>query len=131
MSNLPTSTIYGPVKSWRVGQSLGVDLLFKTSICSFRCIYCQLGKIELPTRERQIYVPTEKVLEDLEASDWRSADVITLSGSGEPTLALNMGEVIRALKERTGKPVMVLTNATTLGDPQVRKELAEADRVFC
>ena len=131
MSNLPTSTIYGPVKSWRVGQSLGVDLLFKTSICSFRCIYCQLGKIEVPTRERQIYVPTEKVLADLEASDWRSADVITLSGSGEPTLALNMGEVIRALKERTGKPVMVLTNATTLGDPQVRRELAEADRVFC
>lgn len=131
MSNLPTSTIYGPVKSWRVGASLGVDLLFQTSICSFRCIYCQLGKIEKPTRERQVYVPTEKVMADLEASDWRSADVITLSGSGEPTLAANMGEVIRELKARTGKPVMVLTNATTLQDPQVRQELKEADRVFC
>lgn len=127
----PSSTIYGPVKSWRVGNSLGVDLLFTTSICSFRCIYCQLGKIEVPTIERQIFVSTAKVMADLEASDWPSADVITLSGSGEPTLALNVGEVIRALKARTGKPVMVLTNATTLGDPAVRADLRDADRVFC
>lgn len=131
MSNLPTSTVYGPVKSWRVGQSLGIDLLFQSSICSFRCIYCQLGKIETPTRERKVYVSTEKVLADLEASDWRSADIITLSGSGEPTLALNIAEVIHELKARTGKPVMVLTNATMLQDPQVRKDLAEADKVFC
>lgn len=131
MSNSPTSTIYGPVRSWRVGQSLGVDLLFQTSICSFRCIYCQLGKIEVPTRERKIYVSTEKVLADLEASDWQKADVITLSGSGEPTLALNVGEVIHALKARTGKPVTVLTNSTTLTDPAVRRDLLEADKVFC
>lgn len=131
MSNSPTSTVYGPVKSWRVGQSLGVDLLFRTSICSFRCIYCQLGKIELPTRERQIYVETEKVMADLEASDWASADIITLSGSGEPTLAANLAEVIHRLKARTGKPVMVLTNATMLHDPQVRADLMEADKVFC
>jgi wyosine [tRNA(Phe)-imidazoG37] synthetase (radical SAM superfamily) len=131
MSNLPTSTVYGPVKSWRVGQSLGVDLLFQNSICSFRCIYCQLGKIEIPTRERQVYVSTEKVMADLEASDWQSADIITLSGSGEPTLALNIAEVIAGLKARTGKPVMVLTTATTLIDPQVRADLASADKVFC
>lgn len=131
MTNAPTSTVYGPVKSWRVGRSLGVDLLFRTSICSFRCIYCQLGKIEVPTRERQVYVPTEKVLADLEASDWQEADIITLSGSGEPTLALNIREVIRGIKARTGKPVMVLTNATTLEDPQVRQDLQEADKVFC
>jgi wyosine [tRNA(Phe)-imidazoG37] synthetase (radical SAM superfamily) len=131
MSNLPTSTVYGPVKSWRVGQSLGVDLLFQSSICSFRCIYCQLGKIEIPTNERQVYVSTEKVMEDLEASDWRSADIITLSGSGEPTLALNLPEVIAGLKARTGKPVMVLTNATMLLDPQVRRDLKGADKVFC
>lgn len=130
-TNKPTSTIYGPVASWRVGRSLGVDLLFNTSICSFRCVYCQLGKIEVPTRERQVYVPTSQVMNDLEASDWQSADVITLSGSGEPTLALNVGEVIQALKARTGKPVMVLTNATTLEDPAVRADLMAADRVFC
>jgi wyosine [tRNA(Phe)-imidazoG37] synthetase (radical SAM superfamily) len=131
MSNLPTSTVYGPVNSWRVGRSLGVDLLFTSSICSFRCIYCQLGKIEIPTKERKVYVSTEKVLADLEESNWREADIITLSGSGEPTLAANLDPVIRGLKARTGKPVMVLTNATMLEDPQVRKDLMAADKVFC
>lgn len=131
MSNLPTSTVYGPVDSWRVGRSLGVDLLFQTSICSFRCIYCQLGKIEKPTLERAVYVPTEKVMADLEASAWREADIVTLSGSGEPTLALNLAEVIAGIKARTGLPVMVLTNSTTLGDAQVRADLQAADRVYC
>lgn len=131
MSNQPTSTVYGPVDSWRVGRSLGVDLLFQSSICSFRCIYCQLGRIERPTLARAVYVPTEKVMADLEASAWREADIITLSGSGEPTLALNLAEVIAGLKARTGKPVMVLTNATLLHDPKVRADLAEADQVFC
>jgi wyosine [tRNA(Phe)-imidazoG37] synthetase (radical SAM superfamily) len=130
-TNLPTSTIYGPVRSWRVGNSLGVDLLFRTSICSFRCIYCQLGKIEEHTAKRDVYVPTEKVLADLEASNWQAADIITFSGSGEPTLAANLAEAIHAIKQRTGKPVMVLTNATMLNDPQVRKDLMEADKVFC
>ncbi len=129
--NLATSTVYGPVRSWRVGNSLGIDLLFTSSICSFHCVYCQLGKILDHTMERKVYVPTEKVMADLEASAWQDADIITLSGNGEPTLALNLAEVIHGLKAKTGKPVMVLTNATTLWDPQVRADLMEADKVFC
>lgn len=125
------STVYGPVRSWRVGMSLGVDLLFTASICSFRCVYCQLGKIQVPTLERRVYVPTERVMADLAASDWQAADIITLSGSGEPTLALNMGEVIDGIHAMTHKPVMVLTNSTLLGDPAVRRDLARADKVFC
>ena len=39
------STIYGPVDSWRFGKSLGVDLIVQTSICSYNCVYCQLGSI--------------------------------------------------------------------------------------
>src|SRR3954469_4255013 len=77
-------TVYGPVESWRVGSSLGVDLLCDTSVCSFRCVYCQLGVINLHTSERRVYVETKRVLSDLSASRWREADVITLSGSGEP-----------------------------------------------
>lgn len=125
------STIYGPVRSWRAGLSLGVDLLFVNSTCSFRCIYCQLGKINVQTAERRVYVPTAKVLGDLERSAWREADVITLSGGGEPTLAANMGEVISEIKRRTRKPVLVLTNSTTLNAKDVRRELYEADEVFC
>jgi wyosine [tRNA(Phe)-imidazoG37] synthetase (radical SAM superfamily) len=125
------STVYGPVRSWRVGWSLGIDLLFVDSICSFRCIYCQLGKINVHTSERRVYVPTERVLADLELSDWPQADIITLSGSGEPTLAANLGEVIGKIKALTRKPVLVLTNAAHLNDPGVRRDLCLADKVFC
>lgn len=125
------STVYGPIRSWRVGLSLGVDLLHINSICSFRCIYCQLGKINLHTTKRKIYVPTERVMSDLRASAWAEADIITLSGSGEPTLAANMGEVIREIKTWTRKPVLVLTNSSLLNDGAVRRELCKADQVFC
>ncbi len=125
-----TSTVYGPVPSWRVGASLGVDLICVNSVCSFNCSYCQLGNIQIRTNQRRLFVPTAKVLEDLERSDWRSADIITFSGSGEPTLALNLGEAIVAIRERTCKPTLVLTNGTLLGDRQVRKELGDSDRVF-
>lgn len=130
-TNLPTSTVYGPVRSWRVGNSLGIDLLYASSICSFQCVYCQLGKILNHTAERRVYVPTEQVMQDLAKSAWQEADIITFSGNGEPTLALNLAEVIHQVKAFTHKPVMVLTNATTLLDPQVRHDLLEADKVFC
>jgi wyosine [tRNA(Phe)-imidazoG37] synthetase (radical SAM superfamily) len=123
------SSVYGPVHSWRVGQSLGVDLLLKNSICSFNCIYCQLGDIQVKTAQREIYVTTDQVERDLRHSDWEKADIVTFSGSGEPTLALNLGEVVHMVKEYTGKPVMVLTNGTLLQDPQVQSDLMEADIV--
>jgi len=125
------SSIYGPVHSWRVGASLGVDLLLETSTCSFNCIYCQLGDIQLKTAERKIYVPTAQVEHDLRRSRWEEADIITFSGSGEPTLALNLGEVIHWIKEYTHKPVMVLTNATLLNNPAVIQDLQQADQVAC
>jgi wyosine [tRNA(Phe)-imidazoG37] synthetase (radical SAM superfamily) len=125
------SSIYGPVKSWRVGASLGVDLLLNSSICSFNCVYCQLGDIQVKTAERQVFVPTAKVERDLRLSAWEQADVITFSGNGEPTLALNLGECLQMVAAYTGKPTMVLTNATLLNDPQVRADLAHADHVAC
>ncbi len=129
--NNPRSTIYGPVYSWRFGNSLGVDLLLHESVCSFRCPYCQLGKISRTTNERSLFVPTKKVIADLEAHGWQDADVITFSGNGEPTLALNLGEAIQAVKDLTKKPIVVLTNGSLMPDPAVRKELAKAEHVSC
>ncbi len=123
------STIYGPVDSWRFGKSLGVDLIVQTSVCSFNCVYCQLGNIQVVTAERQLFVTTERVMRDLEASEWRGSDIITFSGSGEPTLALNLGEALRAIKDYTGITTHVLTNGTLLHLPEVREALCEADRV--
>ena len=128
---LQQSTVYGPVKSWRLGRSLGIDLLCVDSICSFACVYCQLGKINQLTRKRAVYVETERVMADLGRSDWQSADVVTFSGSGEPTLAANLGDVISGVKELTGKPVVILTNSTMLGSAGVREQVAGADKIFC
>ena len=131
MKNSIPNSIYGPVASWRLGRSLGVDVLCIDSICSFECVYCQLGKINRVTMERDVFVSTEKILDDLKTSDWREADVITFSGSGEPTLAINLGIIIGKIKSFTGKPVIVLTNSTLLHLPEVRKEVALADKIFC
>ena len=125
------STVYGPVDSWRLGRSLGVDLLCVNSVCSFRCVYCQLGRINVHTTERRVFVPTARVVSHLRASAWREAEVITFSGSGEPTLAANLGEAVRAAGELTGKPVVVLTNSAHLRDARVRRDLAAASQVFC
>jgi len=123
------STIYGPVKSWRVGWSLGVDLIQEISTCSFNCIYCQLGDIQVKTIERRIYVSTERVVRDLKAVDWSMVDIVTISGSGEPALALNLGEVLSHIHSLYSKPTAVLTNAMHLDDPAVRADLALADEV--
>jgi wyosine [tRNA(Phe)-imidazoG37] synthetase (radical SAM superfamily) len=108
---------------------LGIDMLLQTSICSFNCIYCQLGDIQLKTLARQIYVPTDKIERDFKNSPWQQADIVTFSGSGEPTLALNLGEAIQFVKAYAKKPVMVLTNATLLHEPTVQQDLMHADVV--
>ncbi len=107
-----------------------MDPICVNSVCSFNCTYCQLGFIQVRVNERQIFVPTEKVMRDLAESRWREADVITVSGSGEPTLAANLGEIVDGLKSFTGKPVLVLTNGTLLHLPALQAELKRADKVF-
>lgn len=124
-------TVYGPVHSWRFGNSLGVDMIVENSTCSFNCIYCQLGHIQRITREQRVFVPTQRVIDDLKSVDWTRVDVVTFSGSGEPTLALNIDEVIAHIKDTYAKPVMVLTNATWLFDAATRKRLLRADTIAC
>lgn len=130
MLTLPAlSSVYGPVKSWRYGLSLGIDLIGVKSTCSFNCVYCQLGEIEQQTKTRSIFIPTEKVLQDLQNYPYEDADIITISGSGEPTLALNLGEVLSKLKSITKKQTLVLTNGSLLHLSKVRNDLQNADQV--
>lgn len=123
------SSVYGPVHSWRYGRSLGIDPIGQVSTCSFDCVYCQLGAIERVQRDRAVFVPTDRILHDLQAFSPWNVDVITLSGSGEPTLALNLGDMIAGIQSLTGQEVAVLTNGTLLGDASVRQALAAADKV--
>ena len=131
MSKAPARHIFGPVPSRRLGLSLGVDLVpFK--ICSYDCLYCQLGRTTSQTIERAEYVPTEPVLQQVESHLARgpSPDYITLSGSGEPTLHSRIGEVITRLKTITDIPVAVLTNGSLLWQPEVQQALYPADLVI-
>lgn len=123
------SSVYGPVTSWRYGRSLGIDPIGSTSTCSFNCVYCQLGSIERLQLNRQIFIPAARILEDLREFERNQLDCITLSGSGEPTLALNLGEILQDVKNLMQKPLIVLTNGTLLHEPEVRRELCLADKV--
>ncbi len=136
------------MQSWRGGTSLGIDPIGDVSTCSFNCVYCQLGKIQNITSVIKTYVPTEYILEDLmdmeregiftfasTTSRALKIDVITFAGSGEPTLAENLGEIIDSIRDLTEGvygikvPISILTNATLLGDAQVRKRGSRADRL--
>jgi wyosine [tRNA(Phe)-imidazoG37] synthetase (radical SAM superfamily) len=123
------SSVYGPVNSWRYGKSLGIDPIGAISTCSFDCVYCQLGEIETKTDARTILIPTEQIIQDLKAYAPWDVELITLSGSGEPTLAANLGEILEQIKIMTRKPTLVLTNATLLHLASVREDLASASEV--
>ncbi len=124
--------IFGPVPSRRLGRSLGVDLVpYKT--CTFDCIYCDLGRTTNKTISRQSYVSSEEIQRELELTlsivD-KKPDYITLSGSGEPTLNTNIGEIIQRIKEILSTPIAILTNSSLLSLDEVRRDLSEADVVL-
>jgi wyosine [tRNA(Phe)-imidazoG37] synthetase (radical SAM superfamily) len=123
--------IYGPVPSWRVGSSLGVDLLSqKEKICSYDCIYCQLGKTGIFTADRKIYIPEDEIIKELDILPEASIDYITISGRGEPTLACNLGNVVSAVRTIRKEPVAIITNSSLMNRQDVRDELLSADLVI-
>ena len=122
-------SVYGPVQSWRFGRSLGIDPIGETSVCSYHCAYCQLGVIQKLQCDRQVFVESDRIQQDLHLFAPWEVDIITISGSGEPTLALNLGDIIRQTQATTQRPVGVLTNGSLLHDPQVRDDLCAADTV--
>jgi len=122
--------LFGPVPSRRFGRSLGVDLTpYKT--CSLDCVFCQLGRTNHKTVKRKVYVPTSAVLAELK--EWlktgHRADYITLSGSGEPTLHLQFGEVLKFIRENSTIPAVLLTNGALLYQPEVREAASHANVV--
>jgi wyosine [tRNA(Phe)-imidazoG37] synthetase (radical SAM superfamily) len=125
-------TVYGPVPSWRFGRSLGIDPVcrFKEKVCSFDCIYCQLGRTKHKIIRRRKFVEASRIEKDLkDALKKAKADIITISGSSEPTLASNLGEIIKKIRKTSGLPIAILTNASLLSRKEVRKELSQLDIV--
>lgn len=122
--------IYGPVPSRRLGFSLGVDIVpYKT--CTLDCIYCQLGRTTHKRIKRKSFASSEDIIGEMRSSvsAGYEIDFITFSGSGEPTLDLDIGRLIHEIKQITSIPVAVLTNGTLLFREDVQKDLMEADVV--
>jgi len=124
------SILYGPVPSWRLGRSLGVDLLpAGGTTCSFDCIYCQLGRTARRLTVRADFVALSVLARELEAARNIAADYVTFSGMGEPTLASNLGDALRLARDVLGLPSAVLTNSSLMAREDVRRDLACADVV--
>lgn len=122
--------VYGPVSSWRLGRSLGIDLVSTASkTCSFDCLYCQLGKTVHPVAHRTEFVTLKRLTSELKRIEPVAADYTTFSGVGEPTLASNLGEAIELARRTLGLPVAVLTNSSLMPEKPVRSHLAMADFV--
>ncbi len=129
--------IFGPVRSRRLGVSLGVNLLpVDAKICSFDCIYCECGfnttmqESPLPTRE-QVYATLEAKLREMVAAN-ELPDVITFAGNGEPTLHAQFKDIIDdtiALRDRycPEAKVSVLSNSTRMHKPAIFRALQRVD----
>ncbi|ADU65853.1 Radical SAM domain protein [Desulfurispirillum indicum S5] len=123
--------LFGPVRSRRLGMSLGIDLLpHKT--CSEDCIYCECGATTRLTTTRQEFVPMEAVLHELRhlLATKPQLDVITFAGSGEPLLFRRFGELVAAIKaEFPQYRLCLLTNGTPLTDRALWQECQQLDIV--
>jgi len=126
-------TAYGPVPSRRLGQSLGINHI-PPKICTYSCVYCQLGPtIRTQLERREFYSPENvsnevkvQVNKALEGKD--RIDYLTFVPDGEPTLDINLGEEIELLKS-LGIKIAVISNASLMWREDVRKDLLEADWV--
>ena len=132
------SPIFGPVKSRRLGVSLGINLLpGDGKVCTFDCIYCECGfnaerrpKKALPTREEVAIALEEKLISM--SNNEELPDVLTFAGNGEPTIHPHFGDIIDdtiALRNKycPNAKVSVLTNATLITRPTVFEALKKVD----
>ena len=123
--------VFGPVPSRRLGVSLGVDLVVSKS-CNLNCIFCECGATKKIQLERQRFKDMNEILNEIQSvlKDIKP-DYITFSGSGEPTLSLDLGNISTAIKEDLkykGK-ICLITNSLLLANEQVIKELEYIDLI--
>jgi wyosine [tRNA(Phe)-imidazoG37] synthetase (radical SAM superfamily) len=122
---------FGPVPSRRLGPSLGINNI-PPKVCTYSCVYCQLGRtVKIQVERREFYKPEEilravqdKVEKATEAG--QPVDYLTFVPDGEPTLDVNLGREIELLK-RLHLPIAVISNASLIGRQDVREDLMRAD----
>ncbi len=136
---LQKKIIYGPIRSRRFGQSLGINLLpVDGKLCSFDCIYCQYGetvkdKTDFPEADEVREVFLSFLNEQKELS--QGLDWIMIAGNGEPTLHPQFGKIIETLVDVRDTllpkiPIGILSNSSTAYRPEIRHELLKLDGRF-
>lgn len=132
MGNKRYRYIYGPVSSWRLGRSLGIDPVYKGKgkICSFDCVYCQVGPTSTLTPERKIFVPTDEIIKEIKSLPPVSIDYITFSGACEPTLAKNLGDIVKKIRNLRKEKIAILTNSSIIKRTDVQRDLMLMDFVI-
>ncbi len=130
---MATSIIFGPVPSRRLGRSLGINNI-PPKICSYSCLYCQLGRTEDKRAKRESFFKAEEValsvqrrVEEVKRKG-EGIDYLTFVPDGEPTLDINLGREIELLKP-LGVKIAVISNASLLWCEDVRQDLLQADLV--
>jgi wyosine [tRNA(Phe)-imidazoG37] synthetase (radical SAM superfamily) len=132
--------VFGPVRSRRLGVSLGINLLpANRKICNFNCIYCECGWTgksiaegkDLPSR-KDVYEALEKKLSAMKRKGLKP-DVITYAGNGEPTLhpefpGIIDDSIILRNKYFPEASIAVLSNSTAVSKPDIRKALLKVDQ---
>jgi wyosine [tRNA(Phe)-imidazoG37] synthetase (radical SAM superfamily) len=132
--------VFGPVKSRRLGVSLGINLLPTTrKVCNFNCIYCECGWTEskgvsnerLPTR-KEVYRALDRKLAEMKEKQ-QAPDVITYAGNGEPTMHPEFPGIIDdsiSLRDKyfPDAKIAVLSNSTAITKPEIREALLKVDQ---
>ncbi|MCK4471545.1 MAG: radical SAM protein, partial [Anaerolineae bacterium] len=114
---------FGPVPSRRLGRSLGINNI-PPKICTYSCVYCQLGRtIKMQIKRHAFYEP-EKVLQDVHdkvekvRETGERIDYLTFVPDGEPTLDVNLGREIELLRP-LGIKIAVISNGSLIGREDV------------
>ena len=125
--------IFGPVPSRRLGRSLGINNI-PPKLCSYSCVYCQIGRTLKMEIERRAHYKPEEILSEVDKKIEKAKkagepiDFLSFVPDGEPTLDINLGQEIERLKS-FGVKIAVITNASLIRRPDVREDLAKADLV--
>lgn len=131
-------TVFGPIHSRRLGNSLGINLLPENGkICNFDCIYCECGW-NCDGRDDTILPSAEKVRRELEVmlqqcrNNNTPIDSITFSGDGEPTLNPEFSTIIDdtlSLRDKyyPNAKVSVLSNATNIHKDDIFRAMCKVD----
>ena len=124
--------VFGPVPSRRLGVSLGVDLVISKS-CNLNCIFCECGATKKIQLERKRFKEAKEITDEIEeVLKTIRPDYITFSGSGEPTLSLDLGNISKYIKTEMkyqGK-ICLITNSLLLANKNVVDELEYIDLVI-